>query len=143
AKVQFVLMKEAMKIEYGHFLGAEATMRNYEWGAGFNIYRTWFETNEFGIRMSDLAPVMRYAYFNNVSVQIYATLVAGITTAITAPTDTLVTDLNTAVFELIEHTDWRGQRPFENASFRILAATRASRFLEPALQISCATATEA
>lgn len=146
AIIQFVLMKEAGQIKYGHFADRQATVRNYEWGAGMHIYRTWFETNKFGIKMNSLAPKFRFEYFDNIASQIYATLTAGVTATIAAPTNVVVSDINAAWYQLARTADTMtgnaAKMPWANANIRVVAAIEAATWLEPARAVSFATATE-
>lgn len=136
AHIQFVLMKDANQVRYGTFADRTAIVRNYEWGGGFKIFRTWFETNKFGVKMSRLLPKVRYRYFNNIATQIYAQLEAGITTGITGATNTLVTDLNIAWYELMRYEDDFDDTPYEDAQIRIIAAPEWEKYLNAAMAVS-------
>lgn len=131
---QFVLMKEAGQVKYGQFSGAERVTRNDEWGAGIHIKWTWFETNQFGIKMNRLAPKFRYNYYNQMSNAIYAMAIATFVNVEAYDTNVIRT-INNAFATLIrttktwtigkDHnkdvTETHTRTPFENARFRIIA----------------------
>jgi len=129
ADIQFVLMKKEGQVRYATLLDSAAQMTNDEWGSGIKIWRTWFETNKFGIKMSALAPKFRYAYFDQIADIIYGQVQAGVTTAITGATNMLVPDINTATLELIRYENSFDKTPFESANFRIIAPIEMERFL--------------
>jgi len=138
ADIQFVLMKDAGEIRYGTFADTYASMRNYEWGAGFHIWTTWFEENVFGIKMSALAPKARYAYYDQIADEIYALLAAGITTPIAGASNILVHDLNTAYYEIVRTKNTFGKYPFANANVRLVCAPEWERYLNAAVAASYA-----
>jgi len=131
--VDFVRVRRAGQIEYGKFMDNAAQMTNEEWGAGIEIFRTWFETNVFGIKMAALAPEFRYSYFNTIADYVYAAVVAATWHTIT-PANTVVTDLNNAMMHLQRYVrTWDNRKPFETANFRLLIPPEFEKFMNAAV----------
>jgi len=136
ADILFVLMKEHGQVRYGTLTAEERSMRNYEWGAGIQFWRTWFETNQFGIKMAALAPKFRYQYFQQMAVAIYGAFAAAAIPSINFVSQNVVRDLNLAMTELMRWTNGFGHTPFANASFRIITAPENMWFLNAARAMS-------
>lgn len=132
--IKFVRVRRAGQIEYGKFMDNAAQMTNEEWGAGIEIFRTWFETNMFGIKMSALAPEVRLSYFNEIAETIYNTVIATTWGGTGGSSNTLISDINTAIYERQRYTrTWDGRKPFANANFRLLAPPEFERYMNAAL----------
>lgn len=130
--VDFVRVRRAGQIEYGKFMDNTAQMTNEEWGAGIEIFRTWFETNQFGIKMAHLAPEFRYSYYNNIATIIYNAVIATSWPTITQE-NILINDINSAVLDRRRYTQtWDSKTPFENASFRLVAPIEFERYMNAA-----------
>lgn len=138
AVFHFARMDQTGQVEYGKFADTETTMRNHEYGAGIAILRTWFETNQFGIKMNSLAPKMRWQYYDQISTGIYALVIAGFVTTIAAVTQNVIRDLNAAAAELKRTANWAGKFPWANSPLRILACPEVSWLVDAALAMNYA-----
>lgn len=133
ADITFKKMKEVGTVPYGDLEAAEHTMRNYEWGAGMKVWRTWFETNVFGIKMSTLAPKFRYEYFDNIAVNVYADLVSNLVATITSATNYLINDLNICAYEIMRLEDTFEKPRYQNAPLRLIMAPEWEKYMNAAL----------
>lgn len=139
ADLEFVLMKEAGQVKYGKMSTEQKTMRNDEWGSGIEIEWTWLETNKFKINMQRLAPKFKYQAMDQQADLAYGVFTAAATQALLAdfaitPTNIFINDYNLAVGALMRWENAFGKRPFENASFRIIAAPESWYFIDRALR---------
>jgi len=138
--VKFVRVRRAGQIEYGKFMDNTAQMTNEEWGAGLEVFRTWFETNVFGIKMSALAPEFRYAYFEEIADFVYNAVTTATWGGSYTPANIVVTDINNAIYERKRYAEtWDPKKkPFENVNWRIIAPPEFAKFLNAALAMNYA-----
>jgi hypothetical protein len=138
--VEFVRMRRAGQVQYGKFADATAQMTNEEWGAGLEIFRTWFETNQFGIKMAALAPEYRYSYYNNIANIIYNTVIATSWQTLAGASNVLISDINDAIYARRRYEQtWNGEKPFENSSFRLVAPIEFEKYMAAAAAQQYAT----
>lgn len=137
ANVKFVLMKEAGSVNYNYVQSTDRSMRNFEYGTGFKIYRTWLETNMFGIKMNSLVPKVKWEYFDSLSEEIYTGLsTLFVTGLIGGNTNRLIKDINQAIVQLKRLTNTYGKEHFASASFRVIAPIELEPYINAALAMS-------
>lgn len=137
--IKFVRMRRAGQIEYGKFADTTAQMTSEEWGAGIEIFRTWFEENVFGIKMSTLAPEVRAAYYDEIADTIYTGVTSATWGGSYTPTNILVTDINNSMYERARYIQtWNDKKIFKNMKWRILAPPEMEKYINAMMAMNYA-----
>lgn len=144
---QWVLMKEAGQIKFGDWTSREMSMRNDEFGSGANISWTWFETNKFRVKFANIAPKIKYAYFDGIADAIYGGVQTVFTNTLTTysktATNKVLEDLNQAYTALMRWENYNDKAIWQNAQFTVLAPPEFQDKLDVAMQLASVAGTSA